>query len=135
MVLFVDPDGADEVAEDFFKFVMGFGVGVAGVVEDDGGATVDIDSAGVGEGAEFEDAGDSEEVVTTGVGGFAFAGELLAMLLRFGDFFVDAIAFFLDIFVREGLAVAGDGAVDTDAVDGEAFRVGGVGLLDIAFAV
>ncbi len=73
-ILFVDPGGSDEIAEDLFDFVSGFGVGVAGVVEDDGGAAVEVDAAGIGEGAELEDAGDGEDVVPAGVGGFSFAG-------------------------------------------------------------
>ncbi len=73
-VLLVDPGGADEVAEGFLELTVGLGVGVAGVVEDDGGAVVERDAAGVGEGAELEDAGDGEDVVAAGVGGFALGG-------------------------------------------------------------
>jgi hypothetical protein len=50
-ILLVDPGGADEIAEDLLGFVVGPGVGIAGVVEDDGGAAVEIDATGVGEGA------------------------------------------------------------------------------------
>ena len=134
-VLFVDPGGADEVAKDLFELIVGFGVGIAGVVEDDGGAAVEVDAARVGEGAELEDAGDGEEVVAVGVGGLAFGGSLLATFLGFGDFFVDAVAFFLGIFGGEGFAVTGDDAVDADAVDGEALGVGGLGLLEVAVVV
>ena len=134
-IVLVDPDGADEIAEDLLEFVVGFGVGIAGVVEDDGGAAVEVDAAGVGEGAELEDAGDGEEVVATGVGGLAFAGALLATLFGFGDLLVDAVALLLYIFGRERLAVSGNDAVDADAVDGEALGVGGSGLLEGAVAV
>ena len=57
------------------------------------------------------------------------------MLFGFGDFLVDAVAFFLRIFGSEGFAVAGDEAVDADAVDGEALGVGGEGLFEAAVAV
>ena len=135
VILLVDPGGADEIAEDFFGFVAGLGVGIAGVVEDDGRAAVERDAAGVGEGAELEDAGDGEEVVAAGVGGLAFGGELFAMLFGLGDFLVDAVAFFLRFFGSEGLAVAGDSAVDADAVDRKALGVGGGGLLEGAVVV
>ena len=51
VILLIDPGGAYQVAEDFFGFVAGFGIGVAGVVEDDGGAAVERYAAGVREGA------------------------------------------------------------------------------------
>ncbi len=57
------------------------------------------------------------------------------MLFGPGDFLVDAVAFFLGIFVGEGFAIAGYGAVDADAVYGDAFGVDGFGLLEIAVAV
>ena len=124
-VLLVDPDGADEIAEDLFELVVGFGVGIAGVVEDDGGAAVEVDAARVGEGAELEDAGDGEEVVAAGVGGFAFGGSLLRDALWPWRLLCRSCRFLLDFFGGEGFAVAGDDAVDADAVDGEAFGVGG----------
>jgi len=62
-ILFVDPDGSDEIADDSFEGVAGFDVGIAGVVDDDGGAAVEVDAAGVGEGAEFEDTGGGEDDV------------------------------------------------------------------------
>ena len=51
MVLLVDPGGADEIAKDLFELVVGFRIGIAGVIEDDGGAAVEVDAARVGEGA------------------------------------------------------------------------------------
>ena len=57
------------------------------------------------------------------------------MLFGFGDFLVDLVVFFLHIFRGKGLAVAGNEAVDADAVDGEALGVGGLGLLYFAVAV
>ncbi len=50
-VLLVDPGGADEIAKDLFELVVGFRIGIAGVIEDDGGTAVEVDAAGVGEGA------------------------------------------------------------------------------------
>ena len=55
-VVLVDPDGADEVADDTFELVAGFGVGIAGIVEDDGGTAAEIDETRVGEDAKLEDA-------------------------------------------------------------------------------
>jgi len=133
--LFVDPNGADEVAESFLELGMGFGVGIAVVVGDDGGAAIEVDAAGVGEGAKFENAGGGEDGVAVGVGFFALRLALLPAGFRFGDFFVDAVAFFLDLFGGERFAVAGDGAVDTDAVDGDAFGVGGGGLFYVAIVL
>ena len=134
-VLFVDPGGADEIAEDLLGFVVSFGVRVAGVVEDDGGATVEVDAAGVGEGAEFEDAGDGEDLVAVGVGVLAFAFQFGAAGLGLCYLFVDAFAFLLGFIGGERLAVAGHGAVDADSVDGEALGVGGDGLLYVPVVV
>ena len=135
VVLLVDPDGADEIAEHGFEAVAGFGVGIAGVVGDDGETVVEGDAAGVGEAAELEDAGDGEDVVATGVGGLVFGFVFFATLFVFGDFFVDAFAFFLCFVGGEGFAVAGGDAIDADAVDGEAFAVGDGGFLRVAVAV
>jgi hypothetical protein len=111
-ILFVDPDGAGDVADDAFGLVVGFGVGIAGVVEDDGGAVVEEDAAGVGEGAQLEDAGDGDEVVAAGVGFFALAGALLATFASFGYLLVDAVTFLLSFFGGEGFAVLSNDAVD-----------------------
>ncbi len=135
LIVFVDPDGADEVADDGLEGVAGLGVGVAGVVDDDGGAAVEVDAAGVGEGAEFEDAGGGDDGVAVGVGGFAFGLEFGAALFGFGDLFVDLVALLLGFFGGEGFAVAGDDPVDLDAVDDEALGVYGGGLFELAVFV
>ena len=134
-VLLVDPDGADQIAKGFLGVVVGFGVGVAGVVEEEGGAVVEVDAARIGEGAEFEDAGGGEEVVAAGVGFATFGGALFAMLFGLRDLLVEAVTFFLSFFGGKGFVVAGCDAVDANAVDGEAFRVGGGGLFEVAVAV
>jgi len=135
MLMFIDPDGADEVAKHFLELAMGFGVGIAVIVGDDGGATVEVDTAGIGEGAKFKDAGGGDEGVAVGVGFFALGLELLTTGFRFGDFFVDAIAFFVGFFGGKRFAVAGDDAFDTNAVDRDAFRISGGGLFEVAIIV
>jgi len=134
-VLLVDPNGANEVAECLLELGAGFGVGIAGVVGNDGRTAVEVDAAGIGEGAEFEDAGGGENLVASGVGGLAFALEFGAALFGFGDFLVDVVAFFLGLSGGEGFAVAGDDAVDANAVDGEALGVDGGGFLEVAAIV
>ena len=133
-VLFVDPDGADEIADDTFEWISGLDAGIAGIVCDDGWAAVEIDAARVGEGAEFEDAGGGKDDVAAGVRVLAFGFVLLAAGLSPGYFFVDAVTFFQRFFGGERLAVASYDAVDAYAVDGHAFRVSDSGLLDVAFA-
>ncbi len=67
--------------------------------------------------------------------GFPSLASFSRRLFGFGDLFVDAVAFFLDVFVGERLAIASYDAVDTDAIDGDAFGVGGFGLLELAVVV
>jgi len=50
-ILLVDGDGSDEISEGFFGVIVRFGAGVAGVVENEGGAAVEVDAARVGEGS------------------------------------------------------------------------------------
>jgi hypothetical protein len=134
-VLFIGPDGSDEVADDFFGGVACGGVGVAGVIEDDGGAAVEQDAAGVGEGAELEDAGGGDELVAAVVGVLAFGVIAGAFGFGFGDFLVDAVALFFWLVGGGGGVLAGDDAVDADGVDGEAFGVGDGGLFGDAGGV
>ena len=134
-VLFVDPDGADDIADDALEIVVSFGVGIAGEIEDDGGAAVEVDATWVGEVAEFEDAGCWKNDVATRVGVFAFALAFDAALLCFGDLFVDPIALFFCFFGGKWFAVASDDAVDANAFDGYALCVEDGGLLDGALAV
>jgi hypothetical protein len=49
VILLIDPDLADEIADDAFGGVVSLGVGVAGIVGEDGGAAVVVDAAGMGE--------------------------------------------------------------------------------------
>ena len=50
-ILLVDPDGSDKIADDALEGIVGFDVGIAGVVDDDGWTAVEDDAVGVGEGA------------------------------------------------------------------------------------
>ena len=134
-VVLVDPDGADEVADDAFELVVGFDERVAGVVEDDGGAALEIDAAGIGESTEFEDAGGGEDGVATTVGILAAGLVFCAEFLCFGNFLIDAGALFLCFLRSEGLAVASDDAMYRNAVDGEVFGICDVGLFDVAVFV
>ena len=132
-VLLVDPDGAGEVAEDFFGAVAGFGVRVAGVIRGDGVAAGDLDAAGVGEGAELEHAGDGDFVVAARVGLFALAVVFGAAVFYFADFLVDAVVFLFEVVDGEGCAVLADELADGDAVDPE--DVVRLGLLFFGAAV
>jgi len=134
-LLFIDPDGSHEVAEGFLELAVGFGIGIAVVVGDDGGAAIEVDATGIRERAKFEDAGGGEDGIAVGVGFFALRLALLTVGFCFCDFFVDAVAFFLGFFGGERFAVAGDGTVDTDAVDGDAFGVGRGRFFDVAIVV
>ena len=58
----------------------------------------------------------------------------MAAGFSFGYFLVDAVVFLLGFVGGEGFAVAGDDAVDANAVDGEAFGVGSLGYLETAIA-
>ena len=56
VVLLVDPGRSGQVADDVFGAVAGFGLGIAGEVDGDGVAAVELNAARVGEGAEFQQA-------------------------------------------------------------------------------
>ncbi len=134
-VLLVDPDGAGEFMEDGFAGGVGFGPGVAGEVDGDGGAVVDELAAGVGEGAELEHAGEGDLVLAVGVGLVALCVGFVAAFFGFGDFLVDALVFFFLFFGGEVFAVFFEQAGYADAVEPEDFEFAGVVFLGVAVAV
>ena len=106
LVAFVDPECADEIADDIFHAVAGLGLGIAGVVDDDCVASVEAFATSVREGAEFEDSGDGDLFfIAARAGLLALRIVLFPALLCPFDLLVDAFIFLFEFFGAEGLAI------------------------------